>query len=177
MRFKCACCNRRDFLGGLTLAGIAGLLGLHPQQAAAEPPPETPRLRLYKFPGICLAPQYVAEPLLRAEGFTDVQCMEFPEGAKGVYERVGSGAVDITQWYLAPFIVAADKKAPIVFLSGVHVGCQELVAIGQTRSIRGPQGKDGRGSDRPSELGRGRHARERRTRLSQGRELRREDVR
>jgi NitT/TauT family transport system substrate-binding protein len=54
---------------------------------------------------------------------------------------VGSGAVDITQWYLAPFIVAADKKAPIVFLSGVHVGCQELVAIGQTRSIRDLRGK------------------------------------
>ena len=83
----------------------------------------------------------MAEELLRAEGFTDVQYMEFPEGAKGVYDRVGSGAVDITQWYLAPFIVAADKKAPIVFLSGVHVGCQELVAIGQTRSIRDLRGK------------------------------------
>jgi NitT/TauT family transport system substrate-binding protein len=58
-----------------------------------------------------------------------------------VYDRMGSGAVDITQWYLAPFIVAADKKAPIVFLSGVHVGCQELVAIGQIRSIRDLRGK------------------------------------
>jgi NitT/TauT family transport system substrate-binding protein len=141
MRFKCASWNRRQFVGALTLAGIAGLDGLRPQHAAAEAPPETSRLRLYKFPGICLAPQYVAEPLLRAEGFTDVQYMEFPEGAKGVYERVGSGAVDITQWYLAPFIVAADKKAPIMFLSGVHVGCQELVAIGQTRSIRDLRGK------------------------------------
>jgi NitT/TauT family transport system substrate-binding protein len=128
-------------MGGLMLAGTAGLLGLRADEAAAEPPPETSRLRLYKFPGICLAPQYVAEPLLRAEGFTDVQYLEFPEGAKGVYDRVGSGAVDISQWYLAPFIVAADKKVPIVFLSGVHVGCQELVAIGQIRSIRDLKGK------------------------------------
>jgi NitT/TauT family transport system substrate-binding protein len=133
--------SRRRFLGGLTLAGTAGLLGMHARQVAAEPPPETPQLRLYKFPGICLAPQYVAEELLRAEGFTDVQYLAFPEGASGVYDRVGSGAVDFTQWYLAPFIVAADKKASIVFLSGVHVGCQELVAIGRIRSIRDLKGK------------------------------------
>jgi NitT/TauT family transport system substrate-binding protein len=133
--------SRRRCLEGLTLAVTAGLLGPYARRAAAEPPPETPRLRLYKFPGICLAPQYVAEGLLRAEGFTDVQYLAFPEGAKGVYDRVSSGAVDLTQWYLAPFIVAADKQLPIVFLSGVHVGCQELVASGQIRSIRDLKGK------------------------------------
>jgi NitT/TauT family transport system substrate-binding protein len=133
--------SRRQFVGGLTLAGTARLLGRRPDEAAAEPPPETTRLRLYKFPGICLAPQYVAEALLRAEGFAEVQYLEFPEGGKGVYDRVGSGAVDITQWYLAPFIVAADKKAPIVFVSGVHVGCQELVATGSIQSIRDLKGK------------------------------------
>ena len=133
--------SRRKFLSEMTLVGTAGLLGLHARQGAAEPAPETPRLRLYKFPGICLAPQYIAEELLRAEGFTDVQYVEFPEGARGVYDRVASGAVDLTQWYLAPFIVAADKKLPIVFLSGVHVGCQELVARGEIRSIRDLKGK------------------------------------
>ena len=125
--------SRRGFVGGLTLAGTASLLGLRAEAAAAEPPPETPQIRLYKFPGTCLAPQYVADELLRAEGFTDVQYLAFPGGASGVYEHVGSGAVDITQWYVAPFIVAADKKAPILFLSGVHVGCQELVATGKVR--------------------------------------------
>jgi NitT/TauT family transport system substrate-binding protein len=133
--------SRRRFLSEMTLVGTAGLLGTHARQGAAEPAPETPRLRLYKFPGICLAPQYVAEELLRAEGFTDVQYLAFPEGAKGVYDRVASGAVDLTQWYLAPFIVAADKKLPIVFLSGVHVGCQELVALDGIRSIRDLKGK------------------------------------
>jgi ABC-type nitrate/sulfonate/bicarbonate transport system substrate-binding protein len=141
MRDQCASWSRRQFVGGLTLAGTAGLLGLCPEEATAEPPPETPRLRLYKFPSTCLAPQYMADELLRAEGFTDVQYLEFPEGVKGLYDRVGSGAVDITQWYLTPFLVAADKKTPIVFLSGVHVGCQELVAIGPIRSIRDLKGK------------------------------------
>lgn len=133
--------SRRDFVSRLTLAGTAGLLGLRPEDAAAEPPPETPRIRLFKFPGICLAPQYVADELLRAEGFTDVQYLTFPEGASGVYERLGSGAFDITQWYVAPFVVAADKKVPILFLSGVHAGCQELIATGSVRSIRDLKGK------------------------------------
>jgi NitT/TauT family transport system substrate-binding protein len=38
-----------------------------------EAPPETTTIRLVKIPGICVAPQYVAEELLRAEGFTDIQ--------------------------------------------------------------------------------------------------------
>jgi NitT/TauT family transport system substrate-binding protein len=64
--------NRREFLRGLTLAGTAGLLGLRPRPVAAEPPPETTRIRLVKVPSICRAPQYMAEELLGGEGFTEV---------------------------------------------------------------------------------------------------------
>jgi NitT/TauT family transport system substrate-binding protein len=64
--------TRRAFLGGVTLAGTAGLLGLHPGLVAAEPPPETTRIRLVQTPSMCQAPQYVAEELLRSEGFTEV---------------------------------------------------------------------------------------------------------
>jgi len=67
--------SRREFLSTAALAGTAVALGLRSESVAAEPPPETARIRLYKFPGICLAPQYVAEDLLRAEGFTgDIDC-------------------------------------------------------------------------------------------------------
>jgi NitT/TauT family transport system substrate-binding protein len=38
--------TRRRFLGGVTLAGTAGLLSLHAQPVAAEPPPETTSVRL-----------------------------------------------------------------------------------------------------------------------------------
>jgi NitT/TauT family transport system substrate-binding protein len=48
---------RRRFLGGMTLAGTAGLLGLYPRPAVAEPPPETTRLRINQSPAICVAPQ------------------------------------------------------------------------------------------------------------------------
>ena len=64
--------TRRRFLAGLTLTGTVGFLGLIPRGATAEPPPETTRLRLFQTPGICVAPQYVAEDLLYAEGFTEV---------------------------------------------------------------------------------------------------------
>jgi hypothetical protein len=38
--------SRRRFLGGLTLVGTAGLLGLCPRPVGSEPPPETTTLRL-----------------------------------------------------------------------------------------------------------------------------------
>jgi NitT/TauT family transport system substrate-binding protein len=69
--------TRRRFLGGLILAGTAGLLGLHPGPVGAEPPPETTALRLIRRPStICVAPEPLAEELLQGEGFTDVQ---YPE--------------------------------------------------------------------------------------------------
>jgi hypothetical protein len=52
--------SRREFVGGLTAAGTAGLLGIRPQLAAAEPPPETRRIRLGRLPAMCKAPQYLA---------------------------------------------------------------------------------------------------------------------
>jgi NitT/TauT family transport system substrate-binding protein len=83
----------------------------------------------------------VAEELLRAEGFMDVQYLAFPEGLAGLYERVGSGAIDITQWYVAPFVEEVDKGTPIMFLAGVHAGCQELVGTEQVRAIRDLKGR------------------------------------
>jgi NitT/TauT family transport system substrate-binding protein len=64
--------SRRKFLGGLTWAGTAALLGLHPRTSAAESPPETTTIRWVRSPAICVAPYYVAEELLRGEGFTQV---------------------------------------------------------------------------------------------------------
>jgi NitT/TauT family transport system substrate-binding protein len=64
--------SRRDSLA-LLAAGTLGAGWCDTSQALAEPPPETTRIRLNKIRSICLAPAYVAEALLRAEGFTDVQ--------------------------------------------------------------------------------------------------------
>ena len=69
--------TRRRFLTTLSLAGAVGILP--PQVLAAEGDVETTTVRLPKSPGICIAPGYLAEGLLRAEGFTDVRYVDLPE--------------------------------------------------------------------------------------------------
>jgi NitT/TauT family transport system substrate-binding protein len=63
--------TRRGFLGGFAAAGAADLLPA--RRGRTEPAVETTSVRLAKIPGICIAPQYFAEELLREEGFTDVR--------------------------------------------------------------------------------------------------------
>jgi NitT/TauT family transport system substrate-binding protein len=132
--------TRRAFLGGLTLAGTAGLLSLQARPVAAEPPPETTRIRLVKIAGICIAPQYVAEELLRGEGFTEVQYVETVEGA-GLTQTLASGQAHISLGFSAPFIIHVDAGDPIVMLAGVHVGCFELFGSERVRAIRDLKGK------------------------------------
>jgi NitT/TauT family transport system substrate-binding protein len=132
--------SRREFLHGLTLAGTAGLLSLHPKPAAAEPPPETTKLRLLRETGrICWAPQYVAEDLLRAEGFTDVTYVDFPGGP--VSEFLAAAKADLSLHFVGPNIIRLDQGDPVVFLAGVHVGCFEVIATERVRRITDLKGK------------------------------------
>ncbi len=135
--------SRREFLGRLTLAGTAGFLGLRPRVVAAEPPPETTRVRLHKMAGICIAPQYVAEEFLHVEGFTEVQYVEIEvtELTTAIYRLLASGAVDISMAFAPPFIIQVDAGAPIVILGGVHVGCFELFGTERVQAIRDLKGK------------------------------------
>jgi NitT/TauT family transport system substrate-binding protein len=135
--------NRRTFLHRLTLVGTAGLLGLRSWPLAAEPPPETTRLRLHKTLGVCVAPQYVAEELLRAEGFAEVQYVA-ADPAKitlSIYQQLAAGTLDISMAFVPPFIIQVDAGAPIVLLGGVHVGCYEVFGTEQVRAIRDLKGK------------------------------------
>jgi hypothetical protein len=125
--------TRRAFLGGLTLAGTAGLLGLHCRTIAAEPPPETMRLRLLKVDTICQEPLYVAEELLRSEGFTEVQYV----GPSGEAEAaLTSGEVDLAMRFGGPLLLRLDVGDPIVILAGGHIGCLELFGTDRIRTIR-----------------------------------------
>jgi NitT/TauT family transport system substrate-binding protein len=106
--------SRRRFLGGVMRAGTAGLLGWHPRRAAAEPPPETMRLRLDQTGAICIAPQFVAEELLRGEGFTDVQYVK-TGGAPGTLKAMSAGELDITTTPVWPCLTHIDAGAPWSF--------------------------------------------------------------
>src|SRR5687767_15655426 len=84
--------TRRQFVSGITLAGAAGFLSA-PAHIAAEPPPETTRIRVGSTPSVCLSPQYIAEELLRAEGFTDVRYLATDAGVPGA-QQMGRGEID-----------------------------------------------------------------------------------
>lgn len=130
--------SRREFLTKVTLAGTAGFLGLEPSSLAAEPLPETTRIRLSQVEGICPAPQYVAKELLPGEGFRDIQYVY-----TGAYPYAGfaSGDIDISMAFVAPFLIELEAGAPITLLGGVHVGCFELFGTGGSRAIRDLKGK------------------------------------
>ena len=86
--------TRRRFLASAALAGAAGVLRA-PQSQAAEGPLETNSVRVIRSPSICLAPQYVAEELLRAEGFTDVRYVNLPARIS-FEEALGRGDADFS---------------------------------------------------------------------------------
>jgi NitT/TauT family transport system substrate-binding protein len=125
--------TRRDLLTALSLVGAAGFLGAT-RALAVEPPLETTTIRLTKTVGICIAPQYVAEALLRDEGFTDIRYVATEPGA-GQSEAIARGDVDFSLNFAAPLIIPLDNGAPITVVAGVHVGCFELFASEGIRSI------------------------------------------
>src|SRR5687767_3173551 len=85
--------NRRRFLGIAGAFGAAYLVRL-PRAMAGELPLETKKVRLVYAPTICLAPQYLAEELLRLEGFTEVEYVE--QKTSDPVKEIQSGRADIT---------------------------------------------------------------------------------
>jgi NitT/TauT family transport system substrate-binding protein len=66
--------SRRGFLTGLSAASVASIVNAR-RLLADEGPPETATLRIGYDSSICVAPNFIAEDLLRGEGFTDIQYM------------------------------------------------------------------------------------------------------
>jgi NitT/TauT family transport system substrate-binding protein len=132
--------SRRQFLGGLTLAGTAGLLGLRPRSVAAEPPPETTRIRLVQIPSICQAPSYVAEELLRSEGFTEVHYLK-KEGTADIEKALASGEADLNGHFAVPLLLRLEAGDPIVILGGLHIGCFEPFGTNEVHTIGDLKGK------------------------------------
>jgi len=131
--------GRRRFLHALALAGATTAIGLESGPDAAQARPETTRIRLPQHPGICTAPLYVAEALLRAEGFT-VQYVKIP-GASHIYTTIAAGETDIASAFIAPFAIQVEQGKPIVMLAGIHPGCYELFATNGVRSVRDLKGR------------------------------------
>jgi len=133
--------SRRRFLSALTLAGTAGFLGVKPNSFAAEPAPETKKLKLiYRTDALCLAPQYIAEELLRAEGFTAVEYVK-TRGGEGIEKTLASGEANLSMHFAPSWIARIEAGDPIVVIGGGHVGCYELIASTRIRALRDLKGK------------------------------------
>lgn len=140
--------HRRALMQALAATGAVGLAGAcgrndmvsNASAASAEPPPETRRIRLVQTFAVCEAPQYVAEELLRGEGFTDVQYVE-KDGPAAIAGAVSSGEADVSMNFSGPLIVRVDRGEPITILAGIHPGCYELFTSQPLRSLGDLKGR------------------------------------
>jgi NitT/TauT family transport system substrate-binding protein len=82
----------------------------------------------------------VAEELLKAEGFTDVQYIK-KEGTLGIQQALASGEADINNLFVGPLITRIEAGDPIVILAGLHIGCFELFGTDRVRTIHDLKGK------------------------------------
>jgi NitT/TauT family transport system substrate-binding protein len=129
--------SRRRFVTGVSAVGAAALLGIH-RTCAAEPPPEVSKIRLVRIPAICLAPEHIAEEMLRLEGFSEVEYLEMD--TVDPHEMLLVNRADFRR--LSPNLIPAlDAGKPVLALAGLHGGCYELFANERVRAIRDLKGK------------------------------------
>src|SRR5439155_20394665 len=131
--------NRRRFLATLTATGAAGLIGSS-HSKAQDGRLETTTIRIAKIAGICIAPQYVAEELLHAEGFTDIRYVATEAGMQAAL-ALARGEIDFTANFSPPLIISINAGDPITIVAGEHVGCFELFARAGIRGIPDLKGK------------------------------------
>jgi NitT/TauT family transport system substrate-binding protein len=131
--------TRRRFLTTFSIAGAAGLIGVSPARAGDELP-ETTSVRLMRIPVICHAPQFVAEELLHAEGFTDVSFVDAASSAE-INDAIASGKADFNLHFAPQWVSVIDGRRTITVLAGVHVGCFELFGNQGIRNVTDLKGK------------------------------------
>jgi NitT/TauT family transport system substrate-binding protein len=127
--------SRRHFLATISAAGAVSALGTR-APLADDGPPEVTTLRLARIPAICVAPGYIADALLRSEGFTDVQYVPISHGS-----AVARGEIDFHLETAAWIAFNLDAGEPITALAGVHGGCYELFAHAPIRTISDLRGR------------------------------------
>src|SRR5215470_16888584 len=102
--------SRRRFMGAISLAGAAGLVGA-PRSLHAEPPPETLTVRFEKTAGgICVAPMYIVGELLRAEGFAELRYV--PVQSADLTKATAAGEADFSLTYVTTFVASIDTGEP-----------------------------------------------------------------
>jgi NitT/TauT family transport system substrate-binding protein len=128
--------SRRDFLAGVSVASAAAAVLGGRRSLADEGPPEVTALRIGLDPNMCLAPDLIAEDLLRAEGFTDIRYVTPTQPSP-----VAAGEIDFDLESAAFLVSHIDAGEPITVLAGIHLGCYELFAHEPIHTISDLRGK------------------------------------
>jgi NitT/TauT family transport system substrate-binding protein len=129
--------DRRQFIKGATaLAGYAALLGYDVMVARADPPPEIAKIRFVHNPFLCEAPQYLAEELLRLEGFTEVEYVEKEITIGATLLKAADIAI-----FGGPSLLPVIDTQPVVALAGLHPGYWELFANARVQAVGDLKGK------------------------------------
>jgi NitT/TauT family transport system substrate-binding protein len=131
--------GRRAFVHGAAAVGMTRLLGV--PSTEAESPPETTTLRIGHSLSLCAAPQFVAEDLLRGEGFTSVKYVKSADAGLAQWRDLATGETDFNTAFSGPLLLRIDAEDPIVLLAGIHVGCFELFGTQRIRAVRDLKGK------------------------------------
>ena len=118
--------SRRDFLATLSAAGAASVLGSR-AALADEGPPEVATVRLPHDPSVCVVPAYVADDLLRAEGFAEVQYVPTVHGIS-VGGMAARGEIDFGVIFAPSIVYHLETGETVTVVAGVHTGCYELFA-------------------------------------------------
>ena len=114
--------SRRDFLTSLSAAGAAGVLGAR-DRSPTRGRRRRPRSGYPRDPSICIAPEQIADDLLRAEGFTDVRYVQVSHTRR--CRR--SGEVDFGSETAAWVVSHLDAGQPITALG--RDACRLLRAV------------------------------------------------
>ncbi|HKY78210.1 MAG TPA: ABC transporter substrate-binding protein [Acidimicrobiia bacterium] len=145
--------SRRTLLRGAAGVGLAAATGTllsacrsggGEEREANGPGPdgplETTSIRLFSVPPFnCVAAMYMAERFLQEEGFTEIQ---YPKIApKDVVNSWAEGAIDFGVFYPANLAPRIEQGDPFVLLGGVHLGCWQVVASGDIKTMRDFEGK------------------------------------
>jgi NitT/TauT family transport system substrate-binding protein len=109
-----------------------------PENSYSQAPPEVRNVRFVHTPAICVAPQYLAEEMLRLEGFSDVEYVDIP--TTRTLTLLEDGRADMTMGGAPDVVAALDASRRVLPLAGIHAGCYELfvnAAIASVKDLKG----------------------------------------
>ena len=131
--------SRRKFLANTSALGAAASFFGVQRVSAGEPPPETNKIRVLHSPGICLIPLYLAEELLRLEGFSEVEYVG--DRHTNGFDDLAADKADIHINDAPGALPVLDAARPFVLLAGIHGGCYELFGTREIQGIRDLKGR------------------------------------